>query len=287
MRVFPASADEALGRTPQRRRVAVELLVLGVLSSGFLVLFPRRPIFVDLGLALFALGLVLLNANYTRAQFLGTVAGRSRTPRLAALRLGHNDDHGSRDSRIFLGRRRDRLSRSRLAWSEGKDSPSIHPHRRPVVLALGIPSANPLSVLPAWPDAHALPVAPSTCSVRVEWADLRSGSHHGHLDRSAGGAGRDPVEFFVSSLPPALASGRFTCVRGHNVLLLGVRLRFGEPLERLPQKRVELDERTCQLAHDRNQQKHAKITKDSRYIFCFPHRRALQQRLHTHSSPLR
>ena len=71
MRVFPASADEALGRTPQRRRVAVELLVLGVLSSGFLVLFPRRPIFVDLGLALFALGLVLLNANYTRAQFWG------------------------------------------------------------------------------------------------------------------------------------------------------------------------------------------------------------------------
>ena len=71
MCVFPASADEALGHTPQRRRVAVELLVLGVLSSGFLVLFPRRPIFVDLGLALFALGLVLHNANYTRAQFWG------------------------------------------------------------------------------------------------------------------------------------------------------------------------------------------------------------------------
>ena len=69
MCVFSASADEALGHTPQRRRVAVELLVLGVLSSGFLVLFPRRPVFVDLGLALFALGLVLLNANYTRAQF--------------------------------------------------------------------------------------------------------------------------------------------------------------------------------------------------------------------------
>ena len=71
MCVFPASADEALGHTPQRRRVAVELLVLGVLSSGFLVLFPRRPIFVDLGLALFALGLVLHNANYARAQFWG------------------------------------------------------------------------------------------------------------------------------------------------------------------------------------------------------------------------
>src|SRR5919106_5426237 len=71
MCVFPASTDEALGHTPQRRRVAVELLVLGVLSSGFLVLFPRRPIFVDLCLALFALGLILLDANYTRAQFWG------------------------------------------------------------------------------------------------------------------------------------------------------------------------------------------------------------------------
>jgi membrane protease YdiL (CAAX protease family) len=71
MCVLPASADEALCHTPQRRRVAVELLILGVLSSGFLVLFPRRPIFVDLGLALFALGLILLNASYTRAQFWG------------------------------------------------------------------------------------------------------------------------------------------------------------------------------------------------------------------------
>ncbi len=56
---------------PQRRRVAAELLVLGVLSSGFLVLFPRRPISVDLGLALFALSLVLLTANYTRTQIWG------------------------------------------------------------------------------------------------------------------------------------------------------------------------------------------------------------------------
>jgi hypothetical protein len=71
MRVFPANADEALDHTPQRRRVAVELLILSVLSSGFLALFPRRPIFVDLVLALFALGLVLLNATYTRAQFWG------------------------------------------------------------------------------------------------------------------------------------------------------------------------------------------------------------------------
>jgi len=55
----------------QRRRVAIELLVLGVLSSGFLVLFPRRPISADLGLALFAVSLVLLNANYTRTSIWG------------------------------------------------------------------------------------------------------------------------------------------------------------------------------------------------------------------------
>jgi membrane protease YdiL (CAAX protease family) len=71
MRIFSFGAVKALGHMPQRRRVAGELLVLAVLASGFLALFPRRPIFVDLGLALFALGLVLLNANYTRAQCWG------------------------------------------------------------------------------------------------------------------------------------------------------------------------------------------------------------------------
>jgi membrane protease YdiL (CAAX protease family) len=51
---------------PLRQRVAVELVSLGVLSSGFLALFPRRPIFVDLGLAVFAVSLVLFNASSTR-----------------------------------------------------------------------------------------------------------------------------------------------------------------------------------------------------------------------------
>lgn len=68
---YSASADELHCPTLQRRRVAVELLILGVLSSTFLALFPRRPIFVDLGLSLFALSLVLLNARYTRDQVWG------------------------------------------------------------------------------------------------------------------------------------------------------------------------------------------------------------------------
>ena len=51
---------------PQRRRAAIELLILGLLASGFLALFPRRPISVDLVLAVLASVLVLLNAGYTR-----------------------------------------------------------------------------------------------------------------------------------------------------------------------------------------------------------------------------
>ena len=56
-----------------RQRVARELLVLAALSTGFLVLFPRRPIAVDMGLGLFALGLVLLTAKYTRSAIWGPV----------------------------------------------------------------------------------------------------------------------------------------------------------------------------------------------------------------------
>jgi len=54
-----------------RQRVARELLILAALSTGFLVLFPRRPIGVDVGLALLALGLVLLTAKHTRSTIWG------------------------------------------------------------------------------------------------------------------------------------------------------------------------------------------------------------------------
>lgn len=71
MWVVPTSADKGASHTPQQRRAAVELLVLGILSSGFLALFPQRSIFVDLDLALFALSVVLLNASYTRTHIWG------------------------------------------------------------------------------------------------------------------------------------------------------------------------------------------------------------------------
>src|SRR5262249_4555092 len=71
MYLSPARGDRGLCHTPQQRRTVVELLVLGLLSSGFLALFPRRSISVDLGFALFALSLVLVNANYTRTHIWG------------------------------------------------------------------------------------------------------------------------------------------------------------------------------------------------------------------------
>jgi len=71
MYVSPARADKGLCLTPQQRRTVVELLVLGLLTSGFLALFPRRSVSIDLGLALFALSLVLVNANYTRTHIWG------------------------------------------------------------------------------------------------------------------------------------------------------------------------------------------------------------------------
>lgn len=71
MRVLSAGVNESLCDRSQRRRVAIELLIVGTLASGSLALFPHRPILVDLGLALFALGLVLLTADYTRDQVWG------------------------------------------------------------------------------------------------------------------------------------------------------------------------------------------------------------------------
>ncbi len=71
MWILPPRTDQPPCHTLQRRRAAVELLVIGTLAIGFLALFPRRPILVDLSLALFALGLILLDVAYTRAQVWG------------------------------------------------------------------------------------------------------------------------------------------------------------------------------------------------------------------------
>jgi CAAX prenyl protease-like protein len=49
-----------------RTRIFLELSLLGASTAGFLLLFPERPWGVDLGLALLALGLIGLNAGFTR-----------------------------------------------------------------------------------------------------------------------------------------------------------------------------------------------------------------------------
>lgn len=54
-----------------QQRVARELFILAMLSAGFLTVFPRRPIVVDMGLALFALSVILVTANHTRSAIWG------------------------------------------------------------------------------------------------------------------------------------------------------------------------------------------------------------------------
>ena len=67
---------------PVRRRIALELGVLAVLATLFLVLVPERPILVDAGLALLAVGLIALTAQETRERVWGAQpdapAGRFR-----------------------------------------------------------------------------------------------------------------------------------------------------------------------------------------------------------------
>lgn len=49
-----------------KTRIVVELLALATLSVAFLALFPSRPIFVDILLAVVALILLSLNVNFTK-----------------------------------------------------------------------------------------------------------------------------------------------------------------------------------------------------------------------------
>lgn len=58
-------------RIQVKRNVAVELCVLAALTLAFLLVFPERPIFIDVGLALFALILLVLNVRYTRSVIWG------------------------------------------------------------------------------------------------------------------------------------------------------------------------------------------------------------------------
>lgn len=54
------------GDSVVERRVILELSLLAVLTLVFLLVFPERPMRVEVGLALFALTLLLLNLRYTK-----------------------------------------------------------------------------------------------------------------------------------------------------------------------------------------------------------------------------
>jgi len=49
-----------------RRRLSIELVLLGVSTAAFLLIFPERSLSVDVALALFALGLIGLDARFTQ-----------------------------------------------------------------------------------------------------------------------------------------------------------------------------------------------------------------------------
>jgi len=56
-------------RTPQlKTRLTSEIVVLVLLTTLFLLVFPKRHMFLDVSLALFALGLLALDARFTRTQ---------------------------------------------------------------------------------------------------------------------------------------------------------------------------------------------------------------------------
>ena len=68
----PEAIDQGAPDTARvRRRVAIELAVLGALTPAFLLLFPDRATFVDMGLALFALAAIALTVRDTRDRVWG------------------------------------------------------------------------------------------------------------------------------------------------------------------------------------------------------------------------
>lgn len=57
-----------------KTRLRIELFALMLLTASFLSLFPQRPTFVDVGLALVALLLIGLNAHFTKTMVWGPFA---------------------------------------------------------------------------------------------------------------------------------------------------------------------------------------------------------------------
>src|SRR6266511_3056607 len=78
---------------PPRLRVYVtcELAILAVLTAVFLLLFPRRPTYLDVGLAILALALLAMNARFTRQAVWGrfpSIGDKPARRRACLLRSG-------------------------------------------------------------------------------------------------------------------------------------------------------------------------------------------------------
>jgi hypothetical protein len=63
---LPSCVVKLMRKLSLRKYVTLELVTLGTLTALFLCLFPSRVLMVDVGLALFALVLLTLNADFTK-----------------------------------------------------------------------------------------------------------------------------------------------------------------------------------------------------------------------------
>ena len=80
-----SKVDRTLTREAIRYRILLELVVLAALTVGFLYLFPQRATVVNIGLALLAMLMILLNRRYTREVVWGCFPPEAT---LSARRLG-------------------------------------------------------------------------------------------------------------------------------------------------------------------------------------------------------
>src|SRR6266702_3848534 len=69
-----------------RTKVAVELGIIAVLTIAFLLLFPHRNPWFDVGLAGFALLCIGASAGYTKKRRLGSIAAATRPEQIQTVR---------------------------------------------------------------------------------------------------------------------------------------------------------------------------------------------------------
>lgn len=221
-RESPGIGERIVGLT-LKQRVACEFSILAVLSTSFIVLFPRRPIIVDLGLGLLALGLVLLTAKHTRSVIWGRLPVESAAPSWKRC-LGSTLIPTALAMGLFL------LVGAIIAY-QAAGWPAVgyrivHP-RIPTAVALYFPWALLQQTLFLFyllgRVRVLLPALPPLGHSALKRPRLWPGPCPQSLDRVARVAWGYCVERLVSSLSSPLAPCALPRSPGHDVLLLGVR----------------------------------------------------------------